>query len=595
MKSKVLWTATGALLLIAVACGQPQDAHAPSESPSGVSAPTPKAHFTMSAFTGWAPITVRFTNDSKHASVYLWDFGDGATSTESDPSHTYTRAGIFPIELTAFDQPDQDAQSNKFTQSLILYQGIITSLAIEPDDLTLTPTQTRRFSVAAYDQFGREFPDLDFAWSTTGGGSIDSTGLLTAGARTGSFPHSVKVEATLGGVTRIATASVEIEPGPLDHVVLEPPFVELDIGGSQSFEAAGFDRFGNEIEGLSLEWWVAQGAGHIDATGAFTAGTRAGTFTVATRAADSRVSKGIAAALVVRPDPLSRVVLVPDPARLAAGGAHQFTATALDRYGNEIADVAFSWDASEPSGLIDDKGNFHASTKAGRYPAALRVQAVQGDRRREASATVTLEPGALAQLSVHPAAVELAIGESVRFTVSPLDEYGNEIAGLPISYRWPEAAGSSRLGPSGQFIAGTTAASFPIVIAARQGDVERVALTAVTIHPGSMERVVVEPTTATLEIGATQQFVFKALDGYSNEIDSLLASWSADPEAGSVDSSGMFTAAARAGTYTGGVRVAVTYGDVTHEGVAEVRLTPGPPSTALVPPTRKETGTGDGL
>jgi len=48
-----------------------------------------------------APLTVQFTNNSQNATSYLWDFGDGNTSTEQNPSHDYAALGVYDITLTA--------------------------------------------------------------------------------------------------------------------------------------------------------------------------------------------------------------------------------------------------------------------------------------------------------------------------------------------------------------------------------------------------------------------------------------------------------------------------------------------------------------
>ena len=61
----------------------------------------PVAGFTFSDTSGMAPYTVNFTNTSLNAVSYLWDFGDGATSTLVHPSHAYTSGGNFTITLTA--------------------------------------------------------------------------------------------------------------------------------------------------------------------------------------------------------------------------------------------------------------------------------------------------------------------------------------------------------------------------------------------------------------------------------------------------------------------------------------------------------------
>lgn len=44
---------------------------------------------------------VRFTNLSENADGYRWEFGDGASSTEENPVHTFTRGGVFSVTLNA--------------------------------------------------------------------------------------------------------------------------------------------------------------------------------------------------------------------------------------------------------------------------------------------------------------------------------------------------------------------------------------------------------------------------------------------------------------------------------------------------------------
>lgn len=45
--------------------------------------------------------TVSFTNTSQLATEYFWNFGDGSTSTDANPSHTYTQAGTYNVMLIA--------------------------------------------------------------------------------------------------------------------------------------------------------------------------------------------------------------------------------------------------------------------------------------------------------------------------------------------------------------------------------------------------------------------------------------------------------------------------------------------------------------
>jgi len=62
----------------------------------------PAASFTASTHNGPAPLTVSFMNNSTAANAtWSWTFGDGGTSTEQSPSHTYTTPGTWTVYLYA--------------------------------------------------------------------------------------------------------------------------------------------------------------------------------------------------------------------------------------------------------------------------------------------------------------------------------------------------------------------------------------------------------------------------------------------------------------------------------------------------------------
>ncbi len=58
-------------------------------------------NFTADKTRGANPLTVQFTDTSSvMATGWLWDFGDGSTSTDQNPSYQYTTAGFYPVTLT---------------------------------------------------------------------------------------------------------------------------------------------------------------------------------------------------------------------------------------------------------------------------------------------------------------------------------------------------------------------------------------------------------------------------------------------------------------------------------------------------------------
>ncbi|MBC7935118.1 MAG: PKD domain-containing protein [Rhizobacter sp.] len=63
----------------------------------------PVVNFTAAVTSGCLPLTIPFTNNSTAGSgvinTYLWDFGDGTSSTAANPSHTYTSAGSYNVSL----------------------------------------------------------------------------------------------------------------------------------------------------------------------------------------------------------------------------------------------------------------------------------------------------------------------------------------------------------------------------------------------------------------------------------------------------------------------------------------------------------------
>jgi PKD repeat protein len=58
-------------------------------------------------------LKVTFTNFSQNATAYSWNFGDGNTSTEQNPTHTYAAAGNFNVVLTASNSVGATANYNQ--------------------------------------------------------------------------------------------------------------------------------------------------------------------------------------------------------------------------------------------------------------------------------------------------------------------------------------------------------------------------------------------------------------------------------------------------------------------------------------------------
>jgi PKD repeat protein len=72
----------------------------------------PRAEFAADKTRGGAPMDVQFTDKSTGApTTWKWDFGDGATSADQNPKHTYKNLGIFTVTLTASNKDGSDSTS----------------------------------------------------------------------------------------------------------------------------------------------------------------------------------------------------------------------------------------------------------------------------------------------------------------------------------------------------------------------------------------------------------------------------------------------------------------------------------------------------
>ncbi len=94
---------------------------------------TPLANYTWSAN---GP-TVTFANSSTNATIYSWDFGDGASSSDANPVHTYAVSGDYTAVLTAANTCRSSVKAQTF--------NVNTTGATDhpiPDAIWITPNPT---------------------------------------------------------------------------------------------------------------------------------------------------------------------------------------------------------------------------------------------------------------------------------------------------------------------------------------------------------------------------------------------------------------------------------------------------------------------
>lgn len=93
------------------------------------------ASFTPSVTSGVAPLAVAFSNNtSGTVAFHNWSFGDGGISTNVNPTHIYSNAGVFTVVLTA----GGDAGTNTLTQPNLIVVSNAPPVDVLPPSLVIT-------------------------------------------------------------------------------------------------------------------------------------------------------------------------------------------------------------------------------------------------------------------------------------------------------------------------------------------------------------------------------------------------------------------------------------------------------------------------
>ena len=553
---------------------------------------SPEAGLLADVTSGAAPVSVSFTNISKNAEEFLWDFGDGTRLTTNSQdqavNHTYTLVGPHTVTLTAIKIGDPP-QTSSAAITITVQPGTLHQVTIELSEPNLDGTGEQQFTATALDEFGNPIPGLTFSFKADEKiGKIDQDGRFTANSEVGSFKDAVTVEVSQGSITRIATADAITVPGHLDRVIIHPSSASLGVTQRQQFNAIALDRFDNAIPGLSHLFRSDDRAGQIDSEGIFNAGSKPGSYEagVTMEVTQGSVTRTATANVGITPGPIDQVNLEPGEASLDVTGILKFTAKALDRFGNPISGAGYKFGSDGQAGRIDGEGNFTAGARAGSYVEGVSVEASQGQVTRRSTAQITVLPGPLDQVNVEaaPPAIEATMTHSVAATA--VDRYGNTISGLEYRYNSNAMAGS--VDQQGIFTAGTRAGTYPagLTVEATQGPDSRSASVRVIVGPGPLHRVRLEPVAPVFKVAGEQQFSFTALDRFDNPIPELAVTYSSDDQVGQMDDQGMFTAGTRAGAYQEAVTVEVRQGTRTATASATVTLRPGTLERVLLSPAK---------
>jgi PKD repeat protein len=176
--------------------------------------PPPEAAFAVST----APLVATFTDQSTGViKAWSWDFGDGETSTDQNPTHAYEVHGDYLVTLTVTGPGGSDTATQNVT---VLPPAPVASFTVDPPSGTVPLTVLLTSTSSG---------DIDSqAWDLDGDGVFDdATGPTATQTFTDAGDHTVALSVTGPGGTSMTSQTVPATLPPPPVVVLR---VQPDSG-----------------------------------------------------------------------------------------------------------------------------------------------------------------------------------------------------------------------------------------------------------------------------------------------------------------------------------------------------------------------------
>jgi PKD repeat protein len=300
--------------------------------------------------------------------------GLSVNTTTGVISGTPTVAGTYSVTLSAANP----IGTGTATLTLTVNPRVLTTISISPGSAKVPTSGTKQFAATGNDQFGnRLIPQPTFSWSVTGGGTISSTGLFSAGTSAGG-PYTVKVAS--GSVS--ATASVIVYVPVLTTVSVSPASASVPTSGTQQFTATGKDQYGAVLAAQPAFGWKVSGGGTISSSGSFKAGSTAGgPYTVT--ATNGSVSSTASVSVF-----LSSVPSKITSAATASPASPTIGQTVTFAVASDGDSLSYAWTFGD-GGTGSGSSATHAYSAAGGYTAQVTVSDGHGESV-SSSVTVTV-------------------------------------------------------------------------------------------------------------------------------------------------------------------------------------------------------------
>jgi Leucine-rich repeat (LRR) protein/PKD repeat protein len=196
------------------------------------------ASFEADVLSGPLPLAVQFTDRSTdNSDAWLWDFGDGNSSDQQSPSHTYTTVGKYTVSLTISDGITSDTEVKSELIEVLKGNQSITFEALD----------NKTFGDADFDLRATASSGLDVSYTSSDltVATIDGNTVIIVGAGT------TTITASQAGDDNYLAATDVQQTLTVEKAAQTITFGDLD---SKTVEDADFDLSATASSGLDVSY-----------------------------------------------------------------------------------------------------------------------------------------------------------------------------------------------------------------------------------------------------------------------------------------------------------------------------------------------------
>ena len=180
----------------------------------------PEADFTADKTTGCFPAIIQFTDLSSSSTgttinEWKWDFGDGNTSNQKNPKHTYKNPGMYTVILTV--------NTDKGCKKVVVKPNYITiAQGVVPAFKYSDPTVCRAPITISFTNNSTGPGNLSYSWSFGDGGSSTTNSPNHSYGANGNYHVTLIVSSDQGCVD---SSSADLSIGKVNTDFIVPPTI----------------------------------------------------------------------------------------------------------------------------------------------------------------------------------------------------------------------------------------------------------------------------------------------------------------------------------------------------------------------------------